>query len=113
MGDDHMLLFFGLHAVFCFSTNCADRSSVANTTIDQFFIPELHVQVGIGDVSAEASDPCLSQHTINIDFLYEHNLSMLIYIVIVAGSMPDWPKQKFQGGKEPMWSLIKSQRHTQ
>jgi len=87
---------------FCFSTNCADRSSVANTTIDQFFIPELHIQVGIDDVSAEASDPCLHQHKINIDFLYEHNLSMLIYIVLVTGSMPDQPKQKFQGGKEPM-----------
>ena len=73
MGDDHVLLFFGLCAVFLFCTNCADRSSVANTTIDQFFIPELHVQVGIDDVSAEASDPCLHQHKININFLYEHN----------------------------------------
>ena len=27
---------------------------------------------------------------------------MLIYVVIVARSMPDRPKQKFQAGKEPM-----------
>ena len=42
MVDDHVLLFFGLHAVFCFSTKCADRSSVAaNTTIRSIFHPRI------------------------------------------------------------------------
>ena len=70
--------------------------------LDQFFIPELCMQVGIDDVSMEASDPCLHQHKINTDILYEHNICMIIYVVIVTRSMPNWQKEKFQGGKELM-----------
>ena len=64
--------------------------------------------LGIDDVSMEASEPCSCQHKINTDFLFKHNLSMLIYVVIVTGSMPNWPKEKIQGGKEQMccYSLL-------
>ena len=55
MVDDHPIVI--LWFACCFSVFAP---SVPNSPITgQFFIPELHAQEGIDDVSMEASGPCL------------------------------------------------------
>jgi len=98
MGDDHVF-FFWFVCCFLVLTPTVQIDHLLPTQPLINFIPELCVQVGIDDVSVEASDPCLCQCKINTDFLYKHNLSMLIYIVILTGSIPDQPEEKIQGGK--------------
>jgi len=61
MVDDHVLLFFWCACCFSILASSVLIKSLSPTQpSDQFFIPELRVQVGIDDVSTEASDPCLT-----------------------------------------------------
>ena len=71
---------------------------------NQFFIPELHMQVGIDDVSMEASDPCLHQCKINTDFFVQ---TQFMYVNIFC-SHSNWvhaqpAKRIVSRAKEWMW----------